>query len=647
MLFRSDRARASTPIQLADFLSAGPPAIVRVGEDAFLLVVSGNRRRLRVLGEDGGVHTVAVKEVARRLEERMAGGVPDEVDVLLEGLSLGEGGRVRAHMIGERLHDETLDDVWIVRARPGTSVREAVSQAKLPRLLAIFVGAYLADYTLFVLSWWLLGRGALSGQIDWGWLAAWALLFATMLPFRVLSTWYEGRIAVAAGGLLKRRLLLGAMHLDPDETRQDGAGRHLARVLESEVVESLALSGGLLAVVALLELVVAAVILALGSGGLIHSLLLVVTVLGFLAVAWRYYGKRRRWTSTRFRLSHELLERMVGHRTRLAQLAPEDRHEGEDVSLASYFVDAVAADRLQAKIAVIARVWLPVGLLGLAPGFISGEATLGRLAVALGGTILAARALQKLASGFAELLDAGIAWQRIAPLFRAASREPAPGDPGILSLARRRGESANGRPILEASELSYRYAGRSEPVIRSTSFGVRSGDRVLLTSPSGGGKSTLISLLNGLRHPSSGTLLLGGVDRVSLGAKAWNRRIATAPQFHENHVFTEVFAFNLLMGRRWPPKAEDWREAEALCRELGLGELLDKMPGGMNQLVGDTGWRLSHGERSRLYVARALLQGGELTLLDESFAALDPDNLRKALVSAREHAESLVVIAHP
>ena len=88
-------------------------------------------------------------------------------------------------------------------------------------------------------------------------------------------------------------------------------------------------------------------------------------------------------------------------------------------------------------------------------------------------------------------------------------------------------------------------------------------------------------------------------------------------------------------------------EAEALCRELGLGELLDKMPGGMNQIVGDTGWRLSHGERSRLYLARALLQGADLVLLDESFAALDPDNLRQALHCARERAESLVVIAHP
>jgi ATP-binding cassette subfamily B protein len=87
-------------------------------------------------------------------------------------------------------------------------------------------------------------------------------------------------------------------------------------------------------------------------------------------------------------------------------------------------------------------------------------------------------------------------------------------------------------------------------------------------------------------------------------------------------------------------------EADALCREIGLGDLLDKMPGGMNQMVGDTGWRLSHGERSRLFLARALLQRADLVLLDESFAALDPENLRLALLTARERASTLLVVAH-
>jgi ATP-binding cassette subfamily B protein len=71
------------------------------------------------------------------------------------------------------------------------------------------------------------------------------------------------------------------------------------------------------------------------------------------------------------------------------------------------------------------------------------------------------------------------------------------------------------------------------------------------------------------------------------------------------------------------------------------------MPAGMQQMVGESGWQLSHGERSRLFIARALLQNPELIVLDESFAALDPETLRRALTTVTRRAQSLVVVAHP
>jgi ABC-type transport system involved in cytochrome bd biosynthesis fused ATPase/permease subunit len=123
-------------------------------------------------------------------------------------------------------------------------------------------------------------------------------------------------------------------------------------------------------------------------------------------------------------------------------------------------------------------------------------------------------------------------------------------------------------------------------------------------------------------------------------------RVAAAPQFHENHVLTETFAWNLLLGRRWLPEAADLDLAATICRELGLEELLRRMPAGMLQTVGDGGWQLSHGERSRLFIARALLQDAELTVLDESFAALDPETLGLALSCVLERARTLIVIAH-
>ena len=101
------------------------------------------------------------------------------------------------------------------------------------------------------------------------------------------------------------------------------------------------------------------------------------------------------------------------------------------------------------------------------------------------------------------------------------------------------------------------------------------------------------------------------------------------------------------MGRDWPPSLADLQEAEALCCELGLGDLLERMPAGLQQRVGETGWQLSHGERSRIFLARALLQRAPLTVMDESFAALDPQTLARCLRCAMQRSDALVVIAHP
>jgi ATP-binding cassette subfamily B protein len=112
-------------------------------------------------------------------------------------------------------------------------------------------------------------------------------------------------------------------------------------------------------------------------------------------------------------------------------------------------------------------------------------------------------------------------------------------------------------------------------------------------------------------------------------------------------VFTGSLAFNLLMGKRWPPGPGDLEQADRLCRELGLGDLVDRMPSGLLESVGEGGWLLSHGERSRVFLARALLQDADLILLDEAFGALDPDNLDTAITCALRRAKTLVVVAHP
>jgi ATP-binding cassette subfamily B protein len=200
---------------------------------------------------------------------------------------------------------------------------------------------------------------------------------------------------------------------------------------------------------------------------------------------------------------------------------------------------------------------------------------------------------------------------------------------------------------LDARELLFQYPGRAVPALAGVALRIHRGERLLLEGPSGSGKSTLALILAGSLVPDGGLVLWDGLDRNTLGEDAWRRRIALAPQFHQNHVFMGTFAFNALLGRAWPASAADLDEAENVCRALALGPLLDRMPGGVQQMIGETGWQLSHGEKSRLYIVRALLQRAECVILDESFAALDPETLERTIRCVLERAPAVLVIAHP
>lgn len=635
-------------------LGSAGPALLRLpgtGEPRFLLLLGGRRRAVSLLGSDRAVHKVSANAVRTALCHDLEAPLGTGIDRLLgeAGVLARRRERVRAALLRDRLSVVPIRGVWLLRLPPGGSFWRHVRHAGVPRHLVALVAAHVIQYFLWLLSWWMVGQGALQGRLDRGWLLAWALLLLTLIPFRLFVTWLQGLLAIGMGGLLKRRLLYGALRLEPEEIRYQGAGQLLGRVIESESVESLALSGGFLGVVAGLELVMAIAVLSVGARGVIHALFLLGWIALSFSVGWGYFRHRRAWTEARLGMTHDLVERMVGHRTRLAQEVRERWHEGEDQTLERYLERSGMMDRVAALLmALVPRGWLVVGLLGLAPAFVSGSSSPAALAVGLGGILLAYRALQKLAMGLSHLAGAAIAWAQVAPFFQAAARPQVVGSPAFaLAPGPDPRGSEDEQTVIEAHDLAFRYRDRGEPVLQSLNLRVCAGDRLLLEGPSGGGKSTLASLFTGLRSPEAGLILLRGLDRQTLGSEGWRRRVVAAPQFHENHVLSETFAFNLLMGRRWPPQPADLDAAETLCRELGLGDLLDRMPAGLLQMVGETGWRLSHGERSRLYIARALLQGADLIILDESFAALDPETLRQALGCVLQRAATLLVIAHP
>jgi ATP-binding cassette subfamily B protein len=622
------------------FLESAAPALLRTSDGSMLALLAAGT----ILTPDFREQRIGVGMVRSALCSAVEAPLTDELNGLLESVGIRQGrwARVRATMLRQRLAGTLVAHAWLLRMEPGSNFLLSLRLSKIPQRLLLLAGTHLLQYALWLAGWWIVGAGALSGRLDGTLLWGWVLLLVTLIPLRGLITWLQGLVAITGGGLLKERLLAGALRLLPEEVRIEGAGQLLGRVLESEALEALALSGGFLALVAVVEFVLAAIVLAAGAGGPWQVLVLVLWIALTSLFGVRYFREQKRWTASRLGMTLTLVESMTGHRTRLAQEPREQWHLAEDQQLEGYQAISRAADRQAAMLtAAIPRGWLIVGTAALAPAFLAGP-TPASMALGVAGLLLAYSAFRRLAGGLWSLTEAAIAAQQVAPLFQAAARAEASGS-AVLALD----TTSPHDTFIEASDITFRYRTMGEPVLHHCSLRIGPGDRILLEGPSGGGKSTFASVLSGMLQPQSGLLLARGLDRQTLGGKAWRRSVAAAPQFHENHVLTGTFAFNLLMGREGWITQKDHAEAQAVCEELGLGPLLQKMPAGMLQMIGETGWQLSHGERSRLYIARALMQDADVLIFDESFAALDPENVRRALECVLRRARSVLVIAHP
>jgi len=639
---------------LVQFIHGVGPAILRLpgsrslDDIRFVVLLKGRRNRVVTLGTDLRERRIDPAALTEALRADIEAPIAEETDQLLADAGIPRRRRLRARraLLAQRLSEVIVPNCWMLRMPPSASFAAQMrSLGLLPRFGA-FLGLHSLQYAIYILSWTVLGYGVLRGRIEPGWLLAWALLLITVIPLRMLESWWQGLLSIDLGLLLKQRLLFGALQLEPEETRHQGIGQLLGSVLESDAVENLALTGALVNVVGVVELLVAAVVLALGAGGVLHMLTLLIWGAGSGYLAWRYYLKRRDWTTQRLDMTHDVIEQMVGHRTRLAQQQPARWHEAEDQFLGSYTEFSRRMDRAAVHLQLlVARGWLVIGLLGVGPMFVFGHSSTAAVAVSIGGVLLAYRALIRLSVGLTGLAGAIVAWQRAAKLFDSAAR---PQSQAAVVWTPPKATSADARPtVLEAHNLVYRYNDRTQPALRNCSLRIQLGERLLLEGPSGGGKSTLGAVLTGLREPSSGLLLLHGLDRRTMGSDSWRRRVVAAPTFRDNYVLTETFAFNLFMGRGWPPSPEDFAEGQAICIELGLDRVIKRMPSGPMQMVGETGWQLSHGEKSRLYMARALLQNADVVILDESFAALDPETLQLAMRCALKRATTLLLIAHP
>ena len=279
----------------------------------------------------------------------------------------------------------------------------------------------------------------------------------------------------------------------------------------------------------------------------------------------------------------------------------------------------------------IASIGLAGVLLVAAVRVDSGEIAFPDLVLFVAALLLVPDALKRLV-GIAAPLQQGIAAG--ASVFEVLDLPTEPAG-GSRALERVRG-------AVEFRDVSFAYQGTTTPVLQNINLRVKAGSTVAIVGRSGSGKTTLVSLLPRFHDPSSGTLLLDGVDVREYALRDLRSHMSMVSQ--EVVVFDDTIRNNIIFGQADVPAGA----VEAAAYAAHVSEFIADRPQGLDTPTGDRGMQLSGGQRQRIAIARALLRNTPILILDEATSALDTAAERHIQAALEElmRNRTTFIIAH-
>ena len=194
---------------------------------------------------------------------------------------------------------------------------------------------------------------------------------------------------------------------------------------------------------------------------------------------------------------------------------------------------------------------------------------------------------------------------------------------------------------MELRDVSFSYDG-SKHALEHISLSIAAGETVAFVGPSGGGKTTLASLVARFFDTDSGSILIGGVDVREIDKDELMNTVSFV--FQNSRLLKASILENIRLGK---PNASE-AEVMAALKAAQCTDIIEKLPNGVHTVVGTKGVYLSGGEQQRIAIARAVLKNAPIIILDEATAFADQDNEAKVQAAFTELAKgkTVIMIAH-